>query len=135
MEFEERVQFVSPPRERESSGVGTNIDAVSGEATFMQADRPGFYTVSRKSRSGTEHLELKAVNVNSQEGDIRQLDVTEIADLLRPVNLSAEAAANFTTAGDFSGEQSASDWLFYAAILCLLGEMFLAGRILPSSVR
>ena len=135
MEFEERVQFVSPPREGERSGGSTNIDAVSGAATFLQTDRPGFYAVNRKSRSVGERLEFKAVNVNAQEGDIRQLDVTEISDILRTVQQPLETAAGFSAAGDFGGQRSISDWLLYAVILFLLGEIFLAGRILPPSTR
>jgi hypothetical protein len=114
------------------------IDAVPTEngfllATFTQTDHPGFYQIIKKSRSGAELSELKAVNVNTSEGDIRQLDVTEIADILRPVRQTLETAAGFSTASDFGGRQSVSDWLLVLAILFLLGETILAGRILPPS--
>ena len=136
MEFEERVQFVMPQREGESSGSRVGIDATPSEdgswvATFAQTDHSGFYTISKKSRSGVDRSELKAVNVNASEGDLRQLDVTEIADILRPVRQPLETAANFSTASDFSGRQTICDGLLYLAILFLLGEIFLAGRILP----
>jgi hypothetical protein len=124
MEYEERVQFAAPPREGELGGIQT--------ATFIQTDRPGFYTVHRRTRSGADVLELKAINVSTAEGDIRQLDVTEIVDILRPVRQSLETAANFSMVGDFDQGQSVSDWLFYMVILFLVGEIFLAGRILPS---
>jgi len=139
-EFAERVRFVLPPRAGEPSGSGVGIDAVSNDdgvwtATLTQSERPGFYVVQRTSRSGTEHSELRAVNVNAPEGDIRQLDLTEIADILRPARQSLETAASFSTAGDFGGARSMSDWLLYAVILFLLAEIFLAGRILPPSPR
>jgi len=73
------------------------------------------------------------VNVSAAEGDIRPLDAAEISDILRPVRQPLETAAGFSTAGDFGGQRSVSDWLLYAAILFLLGETFLAGRILPPS--
>jgi len=130
-EFE--VRFVPPPREGEPSGSGTVVGAVLGEATFAQTDRPGFYTISRKS--GADQTELKAVNISAPEGDIRQLDATEISDILRTIRQSLESAAGFNTASDFGGARSISDWLLYAAILFLLGETFLAGRILPPNVR
>jgi len=136
MEHEERVQFTIPPRAGELNDTRVSIQAAQSEdgflaATLLQTERPGFYTVHRTSRSGTEQSELKAVNVSAAEGDIRQLDITEIADMLRPVHQSLETAAGFSTAGDFGGQQSVSDWLLYAVILFLLGETFLAGRILP----
>ena len=139
-EFEERVRFVLPPREGEPSGSGAVIEALPGDdgiwtAVLAQSERPGFYVVHRRSRSGTDYSELRAVNVNSSEGDIRQLDVTEISDILRPVRQTLETAAGFSTAGDFGGSRSVSDWLLYAAILFLLSEIFLAGRILPPSTR
>jgi hypothetical protein len=80
---------------------------------------------------GTELTDLIAVNVSASEGDIRQLDVTEISDILRPVRQPLETAVSFSTAGDFLGTQSISDWLLLAVILFLLGEIFLAGRIFP----
>jgi len=143
MEFEERVRFVAPPREGESSAraegispsVDVMIDSASGEATFTQTDRPGFYTVHLHSRTAGEQSVLKAVNVSAPEGDIRQLDVTELSDILRTVRQPLESAAGFTMVGDFAARQSISDWLLYAIILFLLGEIFLAGRILPPSVR
>jgi hypothetical protein len=140
MENEERVQFASPPRARELSDPGVSVEAVQNEdgflaATFMQTERPGFYTVHRKSRSGVEQSELKAVNGSAAEGDIRQLDVTEISDMLRPIRQPLETTAGFNTVSDFGGQQSISDWLLYAAILFLLGEIFLAGRILPPNTR
>jgi hypothetical protein len=140
MEFEERVQFTLPPREGESSGSSAGIDAVQSEegllaATLAQTERPGFYTIQRKSRSAGEQTELRAVNVSASEGDIRQFDVTEISDILRAVRQPLETAAGFSTSGDFGGRQVISDWLLYAAILFLLGEIFLAGRILPPNPR
>ena len=139
-EYEERVQFVLPPYEREPSGSSVGIDAVPNEdgvwtATFTHTERPGFYAVQRTSRTGTPRSELSAVNVSAPEGDIRQLDLTEITDILQPVRQSLETAAGFSTAGDFGGTRSMSDWLLYAAILFLLGEIFLAGRIYPPGVR
>jgi uncharacterized membrane protein len=136
MEFEERVQFVTPPHEGEPSGSQVGSDAMPSEdgswaATFANTDRPGFYTITKKSRSGADVSELKAVNVSAEEGDIRQLDVTEIADILRPVHQSLEMAAGFSTSGDFAGKQTVSDGLLYLVILLLLSEMLLAGRILP----
>jgi hypothetical protein len=138
MEFEERVQIVTPPHEGEPSGSRMGSDAMPSEddvwmATFANTDHPGFYTMTKKSRLGAEVSELKAVNVSAEEGDIRQLDVTEIADILRPVRQSLETAAGFSTSGDFSGKQTVSDGLLYLTILLLLSEMFLAGRILPAS--
>jgi len=135
MEFEERVRFTPPPREGETSGSGVMIDAMSGEASFTQTDRPGFYTISLRSRSAGEQSELRAVNVSAPEGDIRQLDVTEISDMLRTVRQPLESAAGFSAVSDFAGRQSISDWLLYAVIVFLLGEIFLAGRILPPSMR
>ena len=143
MEFEERVLFTSPPHEEESlppppregnyspPSEGGYFSQQNVGMVTLQTDRPGFYTISKKLRSGTEQSELREVNVNASEGDIRQLDITEIADLLRPVRLPPETAASFSTTGEFSGKQSVSDWLLCLAILFLLGEMFLAGRILP----
>jgi len=141
MEYEERVRFVPPPREGETSAraVGASppvmVDAVSGEATFTQTDHPGFYTVHLRSRSAGEQSELRAVNVSAPEGDLRQLDVTELSDILRTVRQPLESAAGFSTVSDFAARQSVSDWLLYAVILFLLGEIFLAGRILPPSLR
>jgi len=140
MEHEEHVRFVTPPRAGELSSTGVSLEAVQSEdgflaAAFTQTERPGFYTVHRTSRSGVEQSEFKAVNVNAAEGDIRQLDVTEISDMLRPARQPLETAAGFSAAGDFGGQQSVSDWLLYAAILFLLGEIFLAGRILPPNTR
>ena len=141
MEYEERVQFNLPPREGESVGGRARIDAMqSGESGLLTAaldrsDRPGFYEVQLQSRSAGERSELRAVNVSAPEGDIRQLDVTEISDILRPVRQPLESAAGFTAASDFGGKQLVSDWLLYLAILFLLGEIFLAGRILPPSPR
>ena len=140
MEFEERVRFILPPREGETSGSSVMVEAMPEEsgtltATFAQTDRPGFYSVNLRSRSAGEQSELRGVNVNSQEGDLRQLDVTEISDILRTVQQPLENAAGFNAVSDFAGQQSVSDWLLYAAILFLLGEMFLAGRILPPSKR
>ena len=139
-EFEERIRVVSPSREGESSGTDTVTEAVPGEdgtwsATFNRTDRPGFYTVHLQSRATREQTEWKAVNVNAKEGDIRQLDVTEISDILRQVRQPLESASGFSMAGDFGGRQSLSDWLLCAVILCLLGETFLAGRILPPNTR
>jgi hypothetical protein len=140
MEFEDRVRFELPPREEESGGANVSIEAVPGEggilgATFAQTDRPGFYAVHLQSRASANLSELKAVNVNSQEGDIRQLDVTEISDILRTVRQPLESAAGFNMSGDFGGQRSIGDWLLYAVILFLLGETFLAGRIVPPSSR
>jgi len=137
-EFEERIRFVSPTREVEPVSTGTIVEAVPVEdgswgAVFSRTDHPGFYEVRLESRSAGEQTELKAVNVNAQEGDIRQLDVTEISDMLQTVHQPLESAAGFSTASDFGGKQSVSDWLLYAVILFLLGETFLAGRILPSN--
>jgi hypothetical protein len=139
-ESEEQVRFVPPLREGEPSGVGILRNAVSDEegvwtATLAQTDHPGFYTIHRKSRSGTDQVEFKAVNVNAAEGDIRRPDAAEIADLLRTVRQPLESAAGFNTASDFGGSRSISDWLLYAAVLFLMGEVFLAGRILPPSMR
>ena len=133
MEFEESVRFVLPPREGESAGSGMSVKAESGVAAFPHTERSGFYEVYRKTRSGAEHLELRSVNVSAPEGDIRQLDVTEISDILRTVRQPLETALGFSTSGEFGGRQSVSDWLLYAAILLLLGEMLLAGIILPPS--
>ena len=135
MEFEDRVRFVSPPLGGETTGSGKMIDAVSGEATFFQTDRPGFYTAYLRSRSVGEQSDLRAVNVSAPEGDIRQLDVSELSDILRTVGLPLENAAGFSTVGDFAARQSISDWLLYAVILFLMGEIFLAGRLLPPNVR
>jgi len=140
MEFEERIRVVPPPREGESSGAGIMIEAMPDEggdwsATFSQTDRSGFYAVYLQSRAAGEQRELKAINVNAQEGDIRQLDVTEISDILRPVRQPLESAAGFSATSDFGGVQSIGDWLLYAVIVLLLGETFLAGRILPPNVR
>ena len=143
MEFEERVRVVAPPHEGETSAkagginspVGTMINAASGEASFTQTDRPGFYTVYLRSRLAGEQSELRAVNVSAPEGDIRQLDVTEISDILRTVRQPLESAAGFNTVSDFSNARSVSDWLLYTVILFLMGELFLAGRILPPSMR
>jgi len=142
MEFEERIRFVAPLREGETSvraggaspPVEVIVDAVSGEAMFTQTDRPGFYTVHLRSRSAGEQSELRAVNVSAPEGDIRQLDVTELSDILRTVRQPLESAAGFNTVGDFAARQSLSDWLLCVVILFLLGEILLAGRILPPSV-
>ena len=148
-EFEEHVRFVPPPREgeaggeerSESSGSSVMIDGVSGEATFVHTDRPGFYAVHRKTRSvggggtGGTQTEWKAVNVSAPEGDLRQLDVAEIADILRTIRQPLESVAGLSTVSDFAPARSISDWLLYAAILLLLGETFLAGRILPPNVR
>ena len=134
MEFEERVRFVPPPHEGEPAGSGVMIDAVSGEAAFTQTDRPGFYSVHFRSRSAGEHLELRAVNVSAPEGDTRLIDVTELSDILRTVRQPLESASGFSPAGAFAGRQSVSDWLLYAVILFLLGEIFLAGRILPPNM-
>jgi hypothetical protein len=139
MEFEERIQFITPPRAGETNGFSVVMNATpTGEgdtlaATFAQTDHPGFYTVHLQSRSAGSQSVLKAVNVSAPEGDIRQLDVTEISDILRTMRQPLESAAGFSMAGDFGGKQSISDWLLYAVILFLLGEIFLAGKILPQS--
>ena len=135
IEHEERVQFAMPPREGESDGASATIVATQSGDGFLEAmvptPHPGFYAVTRKSHLGAEQSELKAVNVSASEGDIRQLDVTEISDMLRPARQPLETAAGFSTTGDLGGQQSVSDWLLYVAILLLLGEIFVAGRILP----
>ena len=132
MEFEERVRFGVLPREGESVGFSAVVDAVSGNATLSQTDRPGFYTVHLQSRLAGEQTELRAVNVSAPEGDTRQLDIAELSDILSTVRQPLESATEFTSTGnDFTGRQSISDWLFYAAILFLPCEIFLAGRILP----
>jgi hypothetical protein len=139
MEFEERVRFVLPSREGETTPAppvkGEHFAQQNAGVVSLPTDRPGFYTVTRKSRSGAEQSELKAVNVSASEGDIRQLGVTEISDTLRHVRQSLETAAGFSTVGDIGGQQSVSDWVLYAAILLLLGEIFVAERILPSHKR
>ena len=139
-EFEPRMRFVPPAREGEPGGSGTIIEAVPGEdglwgAMFSRTDYSGFYTVYLESRSAGGQTVLKAVNVNAQEGDIRQLDVTEISDILRAVRQPLESAAGFSAESDFGGRRSVSDWLFCAVILFLLGETFLAGRIIPPNRR
>ena len=98
----------------------------------LLAYQPGFHTVQSISPSGQELSEIKAVNVNPLEGDIRQLDITEISDILKTARLSMETPASFSMSGnDHSPVLSAGDWLLFAVILLLLGEIFLAGRILP----
>jgi hypothetical protein len=146
-EFEERVKIVPPAREGETTPAppreGNYSPPVEGGhfaqqnvgVVSLQTDRPGFYAVYLNSRAAGEKVEVKAVNVNAQEGDIRQLDVTEISDILRPVRQPLESAASFSTVSDFAGQQSVSDWLLYAVILFLLAETFLAGRILPPNTR
>jgi hypothetical protein len=140
VEFEDRVRFVAPPREGETGGSGVIFEAVPGDggtmaATFPRTDHPGFYSVNLRSRSAGEQSELRAINVSAPEGDIRQFDVAALSDVLQTVRQPLESAAGFSAVGDFAGQQSVSDWLLYAAILFLLGEIFLAGRILPPTMR
>jgi len=136
MEFEERVRFTMPPRDGETTPpLGGYFAQQNVGVVTMQTDRPGFYTITHKSHSGVEQSELKAVNVSASEGDIRQLDVTEISDMLRPVHQPLETAAGFSAASDLVAQQSVSDWLLYVVILLLLGDIYVAGRILPPHMR
>ena len=146
MEFEERVRFVPPPREGETTppppregnysppSEGGHFAQQNVGVVSLPTDRPGFYTVYLQSRLAGEQSVLKAVNVNASEGDIRQIDVTELSDILRTIRQPLESAAGFTTVSDFAARQSISDWLLYAVILFLLGEIFLAGRMQPLPV-
>jgi hypothetical protein len=88
--------------------------------------------VYRTLRTGSEWSELIAVNVNPFEGDIRQLDIVDILDILRPLHQSLETTSNFAMSSEFVGVRSLSDWLLYAVLLFLLAEILLAGRILQS---
>lgn len=134
-EFEEKIRITSPPREGESAGANTTIEAAAAAegkpAVFTQTVLPGFYELRQKSRTGTEKTDFEAVNVNPQDGDLRIMDSTEVADLLKPIRQSLESAAGFNTYDNFGGDRPISDWLLYAVILFLIGETFLAGRILP----
>ncbi|MDR0871684.1 MAG: BatA domain-containing protein [Planctomycetaceae bacterium] len=78
---------------------------------------------------------LYAVNVDAAEGDIILKDVSELAAALKPVEQNIESAAGFSTAFDFAGQQPLSDTLLILAVLLLLAETLLAGRILPPAKR
>jgi hypothetical protein len=74
---------------------------------------------------------LIAVNVNPSEGDTRLSEVSELTAALQPAGQSIESAAGFSTSFNFTGEQPLSDFLLLLTAFFLMGETFLAGRILP----
>jgi hypothetical protein len=135
-EFEEQIRVAAPSREGESAETFAAIEAApdkegTSSAVFAQTYLSGFYVMTLKSRTAGDQTDVRGVNVNAMEGDLRIMDVAELSDILRPIRQSLESASGFSTADSFDGEQSISDWLLYAVILFLLGETFLAGRILP----
>jgi hypothetical protein len=127
-----RVQTLFDANERANFWVEAvllpNADAL---VTCSRTDQSGFYEAILKEFSGNEVRRFFAVNVHSQEGETILADVSELSQLLRSVDQSLESAAGFSSATDFSGEQSLSDFLLYAVIVMLIAETFLAGWILP----
>ncbi|MDR3233013.1 MAG: BatA domain-containing protein [Planctomycetaceae bacterium] len=72
---------------------------------------------------------VSGLNVEPSEGDIRLADVTEIADILRTIHQPLENVRSFQAESVFRVRRSVSDWLLAAVVLLLIGETFLAGRL------
>lgn len=129
--YETKLHITTPQTVSTATLDAATSDSGIATAAFTKTELPGFYEVTLKEHSGADIPVPIAVNVNAQEGETALMDVTEISDVLRTVHQPLESAAGFTTSFDFSAEQSISDFLLYIVIAVLLGEIFLAGRILP----
>jgi hypothetical protein len=68
-------------------------------------------------------------NTDASEGDIRLAAVTELADALQTIHQPLENVNDFQIDVNFVARRSISDWLLAAALLFLVGETFLAGRM------
>ncbi len=153
--YENRVELKLPPRQantqQDSSSpppVAIEIEAMLQEnghavATFQETTQAGFYETRYEVRgnhrtdgqSVSEPQRYDAVNVNPQEGETALADITEISTALKPLEIAFESAAGVNSArdaaADFFGKSSLTDFFLILLLLCLVGETFLAGRLLP----
>lgn len=134
--FESNVRLHLPPRNEESDGAHTTGDAVAesdgvARIRFSDTDHSGFYTAILKEHSGNDVTRLFALNVDADEGRTATVDLSELSEPLRSVKASLESAAGFSMSFDFAGERPWNDALLCVVLLILIGETFLAGRILP----
>ncbi|GHT36519.1 hypothetical protein FACS189427_08280 [Planctomycetales bacterium] len=114
-----------PPVQIDGTPDGTSIKAV-----FTSTERSGIYRTELTDHSGKKTEQLFAVNVDPSEGDIRLTDFDNLSALLKPLYLRLESAAGFSAPFEFTGNQPWSDLLLYALLLLLIGETFLAGKML-----
>jgi hypothetical protein len=138
--FETNVDVKIPSREGISEGNVTKLELKTNDeglakGEFNKTDIAGFYEIQLKQLSGTaeKNIEIYAVNVQAEEGKTKLIDLTDLAVLLRTVNVSLESAAGFSTSFDFSNETSWSDIFLYIVIIFMAAEIFIAGRIIPPS--
>ncbi len=135
-QVEPKITIALPAKEDETTGGTASIDLdAEGRGTYPATHRSGFYEAVFREHSGTETKKLFAVNVDPKEGDTRLIEVGNLSELLRSVNLSIESAAGFSAPQEFTGARSLGDSLLFLVVLLLLAEAFLAGRLLPPTSR
>jgi hypothetical protein len=141
--YENAVRFIPPGEESpdfeeplrpltlEALSTADGMRAVEYPLTFRQ----GFYEaiLSRRSAegSGTSESRLFGVNVDSAEGDLAIAEKSFLAEAFHPLGVSLEESQHFTAPFELTGVQTLGDYLLILVILFLVGEMYLAGILLP----
>jgi Aerotolerance regulator N-terminal/von Willebrand factor type A domain len=113
---------------------GTRVQLQAGETRFLQTDQPGIYEVFANSGPAVP-ISKFAVNLDEAESRTAPLPVEELERLALPVKPSGiESAVQAQQTrklhdADLEGRQKLWRWLIVAALVVLMVETWLAGRI------
>jgi hypothetical protein len=128
-QYQPQVRFVPPGGDLAASAAVDAVPGANGQllATLPPTERSGFYEVQLTKTTGKAEVRHLAVNVDPQEGDLRNLSGADLAARLAPeVKYDFEHAASFQTdLGEASG-RNLSEFLLYLLLLLLVGEQLLA---------
>ncbi len=145
--YENVVRFVPPGEETpdlENASMPLTLEALSTADGMRTVEYPltfrhGFYEaiLTRRLTEGnsTSELRLFGVNVDPAEGDLALAEKSFLVETLHPLGMSLEESQHFAAPFELTGVQTLSDYLFILVVLFLVGEMYLAGRLLPPSGR
>lgn len=137
--YESSVSIQLPQADDSTASTATKVETRNIDDHAMiswpTTDRAGFYEATLRNHSGGGERKLFAVNVLAAEGDNRLADVSQLSRNLHNVNLSLESATGFSAPFEITGNRPWSDVLLLFLILLLVGEIFLAGRVLPPNTQ
>jgi hypothetical protein len=127
--YQAKVRFVSPTLHGEEA---TTDDAVLDDkdemlhARFARTDRAGFYEAQLLDNTGTAESRVRALNVESDEGDLSRADGPQLATRLAGLDYTYHDAKAFEARRDPTSGYNLSDFLLYLLLVLLVAELLLA---------
>jgi hypothetical protein len=122
-----QVRFMMP-REAGGGSVAVDAETTTGAhvATLSDTDASGIYQAQLTGTNGTQRVERFAFNVDAEEGNLHQLDQSQLASRLDGIRYQFHQAGDIQYDPQQLAGFNLSESLLYLLVVLLLGEQLLA---------